>query len=301
VRRDDRQAGDDLPGQPKPGQAAEPGRKSERVKATVPALDQPRPNPPERTSDHQVRKPISISTRDWAGGERTRAGGVLYLIHLLREAELLRKFRTGLSGWELIELLARCLLQGVPDLEEDAIWPALAGLAGRDPLTPAGSAFRPQETYAAPESWTQKAGASRFARFRSRGVEIWTAENFLVFDSPDAGGQAAARMTQSHRRRCRQTARVRPAGLSVSPELRRFLHFVMPYARWRLDRALCGAPIEGELLRTGKLCVTATNVDLIMPMKQISIPVRLAGLDANPGWTPSLGRIVKFHFVQGRF
>jgi hypothetical protein len=94
---------------------------------------------------------------------------------------------------------------------------------------------------------------------------------------------------------------VRPAGLSVSPELRRFLHFVMPYARWRLDRALCGAPIEGELLRTGKLCVTATNVDLIMPMKQISIPVRLAGLDANPGWTPSLGRIVKFHFVQGRF
>jgi hypothetical protein len=47
--------------------------------------------------------------------------------------------------------------------------------------------------------------------------------------------------------------------------------------------------------------VTATHVDLVMPMNEISVPVRLAGLDANPGWVPELGRVVTFHFVRENY
>jgi hypothetical protein len=31
-------------------------------------------------------------------------------------------------------------------------------------------------------------------------------------------------------------------------------------------------------------------------MDQVDIAVRLAGLDANPGWVPSLGRVVTFYY-----
>ena len=50
------------------------------------------------------------------------------------------------------------------------------------------------------------------------------------------------------------------------------------------------------LVRRGRVLVTRTHVDVIMPMDGISLPVRRAGLDANPGWRPDLGRIVMFYY-----
>jgi hypothetical protein len=243
----------------------------------------------------------SALVREWQAGEPTRAGGILYLIHFLRQAELVRHFDTGLGGWALLELLATCLLDDTPNLAGDSIWAALAHLDGRDAGGPPGSGFEPRRTYTAPASWLENAaGQSRFARFRSRGMEIWTGEGFLVLDSEEGERPSGAleRLTRSRRRQLRRPARVRPVSLDVSPELRRFLHFVLPYARWRLGRALPGARLDHALLRAGRLYVTATHVDLVMPLKEISVPVRLAGLDANPGWVPELGRIVTFHFEQ---
>jgi hypothetical protein len=34
----------------------------------------------------------------------------------------------------------------------------------------------------------------------------------------------------------------------------------------------------------------------VMSLNDISLPVRLAGLDCDPGWLPDFGRVVKFHF-----
>jgi len=73
---------------------------------------------------------------------------------------------------------------------------------------------------------------------------------------------------------------------------------VLPYARWRLGRALGGFSLRQALSRAGMLYVTATHVDLVMSLNQISVPVRLAGLDANPGWVPELSRVVTFHFER---
>jgi hypothetical protein len=238
--------------------------------------------------------------REWEGGELTRAGGILYLVHLLRRAELLRGFETGLGGWALLELLARCLLDENPNLADDAIWAALAHLDGRDPGTPPGAGFETQPSYGAPDSWLTRDERPRLVRFRSRGLEIWSAEGFLILDSEDRVPPPGdlRRLTRSRRRELGAAARVRPIGLSPSRELRRFLHFVLPYARWRLNGALRGALLEEALLRAGRLYLTKTHVDLVMPMKEISVPVRLAGLDANPGWVPELGRVIAFHFVQ---
>jgi hypothetical protein len=50
------------------------------------------------------------------------------------------------------------------------------------------------------------------------------------------------------------------------------------------------------LVRRGRLAWSATHVDLRMTMDQVDIAVRLAGLDANPGWAPALGRVITFYF-----
>ena len=92
-----------------------------------------------------------------------------------------------------------------------------------------------------------------------------------------------------------------PAQFSLSPELRRFLHFVLPYARWRLAAVLRGTSFAEVCIRRGRLVLSPSHVDLIMDMSQISVPLRLAGLDANPGWVPELGRVITFHFVPEGF
>ena len=46
----------------------------------------------------------------------------------------------------------------------------------------------------------------------------------------------------------------------------------------------------------GRIAVTRTHVDVILDLEQTDLAVRTSGLDQNPGWVRSLGRIVSFHF-----
>lgn len=41
---------------------------------------------------------------------------------------------------------------------------------------------------------------------------------------------------------------------------------------------------------------TPSHVDVYAPLNSVRLPVRLAGLDINPGWLPWLGRVVTFHY-----
>jgi hypothetical protein len=83
--------------------------------------------------------------------------------------------------------------------------------------------------------------------------------------------------------------------------LRRWLALSLPYAHLRLALALGLDPTTNFtaalLARRGTLYVSATHVDLALDMASVSVPVRLAGLDRNPGWIAEYGRVVLFHFV----
>jgi hypothetical protein len=77
---------------------------------------------------------------------------------------------------------------------------------------------------------------------------------------------------------------------------------VLGFVRYLLARSL-GEPPGGParlaqlvLCRQGQLIVSRTHVDLHMSMEEISIEVRRAGLDRDPGWVPDLARVVYFHF-----
>ena len=55
-------------------------------------------------------------------------------------------------------------------------------------------------------------------------------------------------------------------------------------------------PVADLLLRRGQLYVTSSHVDLVLPLAGVSLLVRRAGLDFDPGWLPAWGRVVRFHY-----
>ena len=63
--------------------------------------------------------------------------------------------------------------------------------------------------------------------------------------------------------------------------------------RW-YGRAALWQP--GLLLLTARIHFTPSHVDMYLPLSAVQLPVRLAGLDINPGWLPWLGRVVTFHY-----
>lgn len=52
----------------------------------------------------------------------------------------------------------------------------------------------------------------------------------------------------------------------------------------------------GLLALDARLQATPSHLDLYASLHAVRLPLRLAGLDLNPGWLPWLGRVVTFHF-----
>jgi hypothetical protein len=68
--------------------------------------------------------------------------------------------------------------------------------------------------------------------------------------------------------------------------------------------AACAAELYGEevwnprlLQEPGRFQLTASHLDVWLPLSAVRLPLRLAGLDLTPGWTSWLGRVVTIHFV----
>ena len=60
-----------------------------------------------------------------------------------------------------------------------------------------------------------------------------------------------------------------------------------------------GEPTLAELVAVpGRLVVDRTHVEVFVALDAVDLAVRRRALDADPGWVPSLGRVVRFHFVE---
>jgi hypothetical protein len=205
-------------------------------------------------------------------GIDTGIGGVLYLINLMRHLDLPACFEADwgldsqVGAWGVLEVLGRALLgQYAAHLAEDPLWAALATLGGREPGELPGAALRGSKYFRLPASWLAQVPAG-----------------FHQAPLADLGSPLLA---------------------GLNPHLVRWLTLTLPYLRFRLQQALQLTTTEAAdlgktlLLYPGRLYVTATHVDLVMRLQDISLPVRLAGLDCNPGWMPDFARVVLLHFV----
>jgi hypothetical protein len=86
------------------------------------------------------------------------------------------------------------------------------------------------------------------------------------------------------------------------PGVRRRLTLALPRVRKRLAEALGLDPkdrvaLARELLVCrGTIHVAGPHVDIVMPLAEARLSVRLAGLDRDPGWCPAFGRAITFRF-----
>lgn len=266
-----------------------------------------------------------------AEGVSTGLGGALYLIHLLRRLGLPAAWQTdplaeSLSGWAVIEALSRGLLgESVRRYAEDPIWPVLASLDGRAADAPIGADLPQPEAFRLPARWLQQ--TTLYAR---KYPENWVVEEsggrllvinaqagYVVADMPLEGRPAAAVLAvlaslyraggvdSSWRWESIPPLDPLPSAVSavMSPALDWWLARVLGFVRHLLAELLSQPAIDPDelaqiiLCKQGQLLVSRTHLDLTMSMDEISIPLRRAGFDSNPGWAPDLGYIIQFYFV----
>jgi hypothetical protein len=52
------------------------------------------------------------------------------------------------------------------------------------------------------------------------------------------------------------------------------------------------------LRRDATIIASGANVDVLFALRDARADVRLAGLDADPGWQPAFGRVIRFHYLD---
>ncbi len=166
-----------------------------------------------------------------------------------------------LGAWVVLDLLARGLV-GDALLVHDPLWLVLAWLGGREI----------HESYPAP------------TELMFRDLQI----------SKHALGRMNSRLRENDRR---------PLLLQmVNDELWAWLRVVLGAVGERLRGALGEDNLTTTLLRgNGKLHLTRSHIDVVLPLNAIALPVRMAGLDRDPGWQPLFGRVIHIHFTDEGF
>ena len=211
-----------------------------------------------------------------------------------------------------------------------AAWPAAATPRRRAPALPA---YRIPACWLA--KLADPCGDFAWSSAGGR-LRLWSAAAYLLADVPrDAGppsrqaGRELARIAGARAadaaRLVRRAASAAPLARPLpplprgcSPRLRRWLAAALPAVRRRLLLALTGGPatpafaaalaqppgtrgaagdpIARALAAPGRIHLTASHLDLVVPLDAADLAVRRAGLDRDPGWLPAFGRVVSFHY-----
>ena len=219
--------------------------------------------------DLSTVKDLDPSSLDqFAAGEaqtETEFGGLFYLINLALYLGFYGDFTTPaepgieLNIWDFVALLGRELV-GQP-LQDDPVWRLLAQLAGREEGEQPGRNFEPQDEWRLPDL------PSFEFRVPSFEFKNSTLEKELE---------------------------------TRNPKLKTWLGRLLPYIRARLRKAFglttSEDPATVMCRQRARVRTTATHVDVFFALAELPIEIRLAGLDRDPGWVPSAGRFVTFHF-----
>jgi hypothetical protein len=266
-------------------------------------------------------------------GVLTQLGGAFYIINLMGYLDLPACFEetwglaSQVGAWGVLEALIRSLLAGKGDrVAGDPLWEALAGLDGRESGELPGEGFQGGDTFRLPTAWLTQVDGSQmdvwFWATRSGRLCLWSEQGYVLADRPiPEGALATEELARDELRACQTDVELprlcrrsidrtptehltSPLVSGLNPHLVGWLAMTLPYIRFRLrqalrsDKAPDGAldPEQVVLLVPGRLAITATHVDLVMRLDDISLPVRLAGLDRDPGWVADFGRVVRFHF-----
>ena len=271
---------------------------------------------------------IAETASDSAEGFHTRIGGLLYLINLMDALDIPRSLTESpaltddMSRWALLDVLARGLLgHAFAVVRTDPLWSLLAELDERAPDRPIADVSTMTAGYRLPSDWMAvlRPGGGSFAwATTSDRLLLWSDDGYLTAELPRGPGDDERRIieemlpdnpTASPQRLRRENADTAPLepieslmSCGIPEHLSRLLSRLLPALR-RVLRILLGGAAAGAddmpdrlFSFGGSVSTTPTHIDWVTDMDNISIDIRKAGLDRDPGWLPEWGRVVKFHF-----
>ena len=250
--------------------------------------------------------PTEVGTLPPAEGVWTQIGGVLFLINVLEWMGLFGHLPAGHSPWRVIAALARALMGNeFSRYAHDALWEVLVSLDQTAPsaavMSVANFRLRPEWLRLDPQAerhWMAHADSNRL-------LVTDAAAGYVVLDEPLNGRLAADVLAAALEDYAAQGVEwlpylpaIFPAGGVEEWTARLALFLQTGLVFWlgleeKSDHAITAA----LLARPGRLLVSRTHIDFFSPPDRVSIAVRRAGLDRDPGWQPDLGYIVLFHFV----
>jgi hypothetical protein len=218
----------------------------------------------------------------------------------------------SLSIWDFITLLGQQLLGGA---KADPVWLFLMQLAGGSEQEAPGKDFDAPDSWRVPGEWLKPFSGEGPWRWsvNHRRLQVQHPAQFFVLDLPLYDGDPVKQLQREmeaftdlwHGEVSLVNDLVHDEGVplvgSLPPQVERWLRWLMPYIRLRLQRAL-GLSNANDV--AGILCehharifLTATHLDIFFSLAKLPIEVRLSGLDRDPGWVPAAGRFIAFHFT----
>jgi hypothetical protein len=262
-----------------------------REQAALMRIDEPRsgaptaPAAPALPDQGAVRAPVLFEPAQEAGAQvATRFGGVFYLLNAALALGLYGDFTTprtiglALLPWEWLALVGRAWFGR--DFTRDPVWELLAGLAGRRGHDEPGRDFIAPVEWTVDRSWLlpwSEGAVLRTQRTRTRRRVLHPA-GFAVRDAP---------------------LERRGSG-SPAQDRARWLARLREYLVARLALALAEpdtSRVPGMVCRhRAQVFVTDSRVQVHLSLTELPLPIRMAGLDRDPGWVPAAGRTIAFHF-----
>jgi len=252
--------------------------------------------------------------------------GIFYLLNVALSLGLYGDFTQprhpgiALSPWDWLALIGRSWLGKA--FEQDTVWRLLAELAGRSVTQQPGGDFVAPDLWTVPDDWLKpwvKAHSLQSANVMHlkvsetrKRLQIWHDAGFMVMDMPripnlpllTQASHACAKSivlsaaTLVHIKR--QPHPFKPAIAAANPELKSWLQWTLLYLNARLIRALNDDSTTSVAHRVcchaAKIYSTSTALDVHFSLATLPIELRIAGLDRDPGWIPSAGRSISFHF-----
>ena len=245
-------------------------RSSPQKRTTKPTY-QPINKKPNHTPLHSAHNNItSIERID------TRYGGIFFLVNLMEYLCIPSVFEedwaleSQAGSWYVLICLARSFIAQSPNIPQDAfedpIWPVLAALSNQADDESTIYSISTPEKPELPSDWLDDMA------IKEAYNTIYQYKKFSLDTSPTITGMHS------------------------------WLTLVLPYASMRLGLAL-ELPEQDSMLIADVLIeiqcavyITPTHLDIVYPLESASAATRKAGLDQDPGWLPSFGRVIKFHF-----
>lgn len=263
----------------------------------------------------------------------TQYGGLFYLLNVALALGLYGDFTAprhpgiALSPWDWLALVGRAWFGDA--FLQDPAWPLLATLSGRRAKDTPGQglaaptqwdlvAIQAQGSQGDRGDWLAPWGEVRAIRYRSTRTRLRLQHpaGFVLFD---VARDPQRRLLLQARALCAsspwlRTARLQRLGSDALPHQPRgrkagwpswvhWMAWLLPYLRARLARAL-GASPQGAAAVPALLCChaatlvcSASRLEVQLLLDHLPLPIRMAGLDRDPGWIPAAGRSVAFRFV----